>query len=255
MSNNNIRLNPEYKVNEEKIQILDSKEFLIKSDSKTYHTKIEINTKYIFFNVGLTDRIIDSSYQNKYDLNAITRLLNLSPNKYTNLNQVLKFIEKAYSINKIKITQDELNLVMGINMPMGFEEEEYKLTLYKTILSNNDIINQIVKELNLIKKVMKANGYNNYDIENKNNNMQYMSGNDNFHKKLEELNNKINYKDSLIIDLNKKMAIKDKEIKDIYSKLIDKDVAIKEMNKTLKKKESNNFEKERIESINHKNKR
>ena len=250
MSNNNIRLNPEYKVNEEKIQILDSKEFLIKSDSKTYHTKIEINTKYIFFNVGLTDRIIDSSYQNKYDLNAITRLLNLSPNKYTNLNQVLKFIEKAYSINKIKITQDELNLVMGINMPMGFEEEEYKLTLYKTILSNNDIINQIVKELNLIKKVMKANGYNNYDIENKNNNMQYMSGNDNFHKKLEELNNKINYKDSLIIDLNKKMAIKDKEIKDIYSKLIDKDVAIKEMNKTLKKKESNNFEKERIESIN-----
>ena len=48
-------------------------------------------------------------------------------------------------------------------MPMGFEEEVYKLTLYKVILSNNDIINQIVKELNSIKNIMRANGYNSND--------------------------------------------------------------------------------------------
>ena len=200
--------------------------------------------------------LFHSKSQNKYDLNAITRLLNLIPNKYTNLNQVLKFIEKAYSINKIKIIQDELNLILCINMPMGFEEEEYKLTLYKVILSNNDIINQIVKELNSIKKLMKANGYSNYDnnnyknnnnnninnnsnLNNKRNSLPYMNISDNnIHKKIEELNNKMNHKDALINELNKRMAIKDKEIKDIYSKLIDKDVAIKEMNKTLKKKES-----------------
>ena len=245
--NNFTRLNPELKINEEKIQILDCKEFLIKSDSKQYHLKIEVNSKYMYFNVSLTDRIIDSSYQNKYDLNAIVRLLNLIPSKYTSLSQVLKFIEKAYSINKIGIIHDELNLIMTITMPMGFEEEVYRLTLYKVILSNNDIINQIVKELNSIKKVMKANGYNN-DF---NHNIYFKPPNtDNINKKLEELSNKMNYKDLIINELNKKMAIKDKEIRDIYNKLIDKDVILKEMNKTLKRNESQNYEKERRESIN-----
>ena len=243
------RLNPELKINEETVQIIESKEFLIKSNSKQYHLQININHKYIYFNVSLTDRIIDSSYQNKYDLNSIVRLLNLIPSKYTNLSQVLKFIEKAYSTNKIGIMHDELNLIMTINMPMGFEEEVYRLTLYKVILSNNDIINQIVKELNAIKKSMKANGYNNgsNDI---NKNMILKTNNDNISKKFEELSNQMNNKDALIDELNKKMAIKDKEIRDIYNKLIDKDTIIKEMNKALKKNDNLNYEKERRESIN-----
>ena len=243
------RLNPELKINEETVQIIESKEFLIKSNSKQYHLQININHKYIYFNVSLTDRIIDSSYQNKYDLNSIIRLLNLIPSKYTNLSQVLKFIEKAYSTNKIGIMHDELNLIMTINMPMGFEEEVYRLTLYKVILSNNDIINQIVKELNAIKKSMKANGYNNgsNDI---NKNLILKTNNDNISKKFEELSNQMNNKDALIDELNKKMAIKDKEIRDIYNKLIDKDTIIKEMNKALKKNDNLNYEKERRESIN-----
>ena len=230
---NNSRLNPEYKINEETVHILDSKEYLIKADNKQYHLKIDINNKYIFFNVSLTDRIIDSNYQNKYDLDSIVRLLNLIPSKYKNLNQVLKFIEKAYSTNKIGIVKDESNLIMTLNMPMGFEEEVYKLTLYKVILSNNDIINQIVKELNSIKKILKVNGNSNTEL---NNNVILKPINDNINKKMDELTKKMNHKDSLIDELNKKMDKKDKEIKDIYNKLIDKDVAINEISKTLKKK-------------------
>ena len=245
ISSDNSRLNPELKINEEKIQILDSREFLIKCESKQYHLKIEINKKFIFFNLGLTDKIIDSSYQNKYDLNSIVRLLNLIPNKYTDLSSVLKFIEKAYSINKIGIVHDDLNLIMTIKMPMGFEEEIYKLTLYKVILSNNDIINQIVKELSSIKKILRANGLDSSDY----NNLNPQINNDNLNKKLEDLSNKMIYKDSLINELNKKMAIKDKEIRDIYSKLFDKDAAIKEMNKTLKKNENKIYEKESINQL------
>ena len=245
ISSDNSRLNPELKINEEKIQILDSREFLIKCESKQYHLKIEINKKFIFFNLGLTDKIIDSSYQNKYDLNSIVRLLNLIPNKYTDLSSVLKFIEKAYSINKIGIVHDDLNLIITIKMPMGFEEEIYKLTLYKVILSNNDIINQIVKELSSIKKILRANGLDSSDY----NNLNPQINNDNLNKKLEDLSNKMNYKDSLINELNKKMAIKDKEIRDIYSKLFDKDAAIKEMNKTLKKNENKIYEKESINQL------
>ena len=241
------RLNPELKINEETVYILDTKEFLIKSDNKQYRLKIDINNKYIYFNVNLTDRIIDSNYQNKYDLNSIVRLLNLIPNKYTNLNQVLKFIEKAYSSNKIGIVKDETNLIMTLNMPMGFEEEVYKLTLYKVILSNNDIINQIVKELNAMKKLMKANGKSNNDF---NQNVIVKPNNDNINKKLDELTKKMNNKDLLIDELNKKLDIKDEEIKDIYNKLIDKDVAINEMSKTLKRKDIEDYDKERIESIN-----
>ena len=245
ISSDNSRLNPELKINEEKIQILDSREFLIKCESKQYHLKIEINKKFIFFNLGLTDKIIDSSYQNKYDLNSIVRLLNLIPNKYTDLSLVLKFIEKAYSINKIGIVHDDLNLIITIKMPMGFEEEIYKLTLYKVILSNNDIINQIVKELSSIKKILRANGLDSSDY----NNLNPQINNDNLNKKFEDLSNKMNYKDSLINELNKKMAIKDKEIRDIYSKLFDKDAAIKEMNKTLKKNENKIYEKESINQL------
>ena len=245
ISSDNSRLNPELKINEEKIQILDSREFLIKCESKQYHLKIEINKKFIFFNLGLTDKIIDSSYQNKYDLNSIVRLLNLIPNKYTDLSSVLKFIEKAYSINKIGIVHDDLNLIITIKMPMGFEEEIYKLTLYKVILSNNDIINQIVKELSSIKKILRANGLDSSDF----NNLNPQINNDNLNKKLEDLSNKMNHKDSLINELNKKMAIKDKEIRDIYSKLFDKDAAIKEMNKTLKKNENKIYEKESINQL------
>ena len=190
------RLNPELKINEETVYILDTKEFLIKSDNKQYRLKIDINNKYIYFNVNLTDRIIDSNYQNKYDLDSIVRLLNLIPNKYTNLNQVLKFIEKAYSSNKIGIVKDETNLIMTLNMPMGFEEEVYKLTLYKVILSNNDIINQIVKELNAMKKLMKANGKSNNDF---NQNVIVKPNNDNINKKLDELTKKMNNKDLLIV--------------------------------------------------------
>ena len=251
MSNNNektiTRLNPELRINEEKVQILDSKEFIIKSESNKYHLKVEINRKYIYLNVSLGDRIIDSSYQNKYDLNAIVRLLNLIPSKYKDLSQVLKFIEKAYSMNKIGIVHDDLNLIMTLKMPMGFEEEIYKLTLYKVILSNNDIINQIVKELNSIKKIMRANGYSTNEF---NNNRYYKMNNDNIYKRLDDLSNNMNYKDILINELNKKMAIKDKEIRDIYSKLIDKNSIIKEMNKIVKLNETQNYEKERIESIN-----
>jgi hypothetical protein len=254
MSNNEesstSRLNPESKINEDKNPILESKQFTIKTENEEYYIKIEINNKYIYFTLTLSDRIVDISYQNKYDLNAIVRLLNLIPNKYKNLSQVLKFIEKAYSMNKISIIQDEFNVVVSIKIPIGFEEEEYKLTLYKVILSNNEIINQIVKELNFIKKIVLNKDQNNIS----NNNLYFNNNNTTFNinEKINELNNKINSKDSLINELYKKMNIKDKEIKDIYNKLKDKNYLINEMNKTLKIKDSQMLfqNKERTESIN-----
>lgn len=205
MSNNEesstSRLNPESKINEDKSPIIDSKEFIIKSQTDEYHMKTEINNKYIYFNLDLSDRIIDSSYQNKFDLNAIVRLLNLNPHKYTNLSQVLKFIEKAYSTNRISIIQDESNVIVDIKIPCGFEEEEYKLTLYKVILSNNEIINQIVKELNYLKKIV-ANKNNNSNVSYNNNNINII--NSEINEKINELNKKINSKDALINELIKK---------------------------------------------------
>ena len=253
MSNNEesstSRLNPESKINEDKSPIIDSKEFIIKSQTDEYHMKTEINNKYIYFNLDLSDRIIDSSYQNKFDLNAIVRLLNLNPHKYTNLSQVLKFIEKAYSTNRISIIQDESNVIVDIKIPCGFEEEEYKLTLYKVILSNNEIINQIVKELNYLKKIV-ANKNNNSNVSYNNNNINII--NSEINEKIDELNKKINSKDALINELIKKMNKKDNEIKDIYSKLINKNYIINEVNKILKIKDNQliSQDKVRIESIN-----
>ena len=254
--NSSSRLNPESKINEDKSPILDSKEFILRNENEEYHIRIEINNKYIYFNLNLSNRIVDISYQNKYDLNAIVRLLNLIPNKYKDLNQVLKFIEKAYSMNKISIIQDEYNAVIGIKIPIGFEEEEYKLTLYKVILTNNEIINQIVKELNILKKIVtKDNNYyynTNINTLNSNKNTLGLGNNMNVNEKINELYNRINSRDSLINELNKKMNMKDKEIKDIYSKLRDRNYLINEMSKTIKNKDTQILfqDRERNESIN-----
>ena len=178
--NSTSRLNPESKINEVKSPILESKEFIIKNEIDEYHIKIEINNKYIYFTLFLSNRIVDISYQNKYDLNSIVRLLNLIPNKYNDLGQVLKFFEKAYSMNKISIIQDEFNVVLAIKIPIGFEEEEeYKLTLYKVILTNNEIINQIVKELNNLKNIVinKDNNYLYYNDNNNNNSNNHTNNN------------------------------------------------------------------------------
>ena len=205
--NSSSRLNPESKINEDKSPILDSKEFILRNENEEYHIRIEINNKYIYFNLNLSNRIVDISYQNKYDLNAIVRLLNLIPNKYKDLNQVLKFIEKAYSMNKISIIQDEYNAVIGIKIPIGFEEEEYKLTLYKVILTNNEIINQIVKELNILKKIVtKDNNYyynTNINTLNSNKNTLGLGNNMNVNEKINELYNRINSRDSLINETKK----------------------------------------------------
>lgn len=255
MSNNEetstSRLNPESKINEDKSPIIDSKEFIIKNENEDYHIKLEINKKYIFFTLNLSDRIVDNSYQNKYDLNAIVRLLNLIPNKYTNLSQVMKFVEKAYTKNKISIIQDEFNAVMSIKIPIGFEEEVYKLTLYKVILSNNEIINQIAKELNFLKKIV-LNKDTNYINENNYNSTNFNTNNLTVNEKINDLYNRINSKDALINELNKKMNLKEKEIRDIYNKLKDKNYLINEMNKTLKIKDSQMLfqDKERTECIN-----
>ena len=255
MSNNEetstSRLNPESKINEDKSPIIDSKEFIIKNENEEYHIKLEINKKYIFFTLNLSDRIVDNSYQNKYDLNAIVRLLNLIPNKYTNLSQVMKFVEKAYTKNKISIIQDEFNAVMSIKIPIGFEEEVYKLTLYKVILSNNEIINQIAKELNFLKKIV-LNKDTNYINENNYNSTNFNTNNLTVNEKINDLYNRINSKDALINELNKKMNLKEKEIRDIYNKLKDKNYLINEMNKTLKIKDSQMLfqDKERTECIN-----
>jgi len=255
MSNNEetstSRLNPESKINEDKSPIIDSKEFIIKNENEEYHIKLEINKKYIFFTLNLSDRIVDNSYQNKYDLNAIVRLLNLIPNKYTNLSQVMKFVEKAYTKNKISIIQDEFNAVMSIKIPIGFEEEVYKLTLYKVILSNNEIINQIAKELNFLKKIV-LNKDSNYINENNYNSTNFNTNNLTVNEKINDLYNRINSKDALINELNKKMNLKEKEIRDIYNKLKDKNYLINEMNKTLKIKDSQMLfqDKERTECIN-----
>ena len=163
------RLNPESKINEDKNPILETKEFIIKKENEEYHIKIEINNKYIYFTLSLADRIVDVSYQNKYDLNAIVRLLNLIPNKYNNLTQVLRFIEKAYSMNKISTLIERLQNIKQnfINMSLAKFER-------KNIYNNTD------KNLNInisygkaIKEEIKNNTTKiNFNSDNENNNLE-----------------------------------------------------------------------------------
>ena len=185
MSNNEesscSRLNPESKINEDKGPILDSRQFIIKNESDEYHLKIDINNKYIYFNLDLSDRIIDSSYQNKFDLNAIVRLLNLKSNKYINLNQVLQFIEKAYSMNKILKIKDN----------QFISQDKVRIESINQLKIKDEEINKKLND--------KA-----YEIDNK------LIDKDNA---LNELNKKLIEKEYVINQINNNLAIKDNEIK------------------------------------------
>ena len=233
---------------EETAPIIDFKEYKIRNSNAEYYLKIEVDNKYIYFTAIQTNVIADCSYQNKYDLDAIIRLLYLLPNKYTELSQVLKFLDKAYSMNKISITNEESNITLLLKIPIGFEEEDYKLILYKTALNNNEILNQLIREVNTLKKSiinMKANSSSNSNNNvNYNNNMNTVGSQNSNNNNINSINinnnlvQKVNELSSQLDELQEKLDIKEKEVKDIYAKLNDKNSIINQMNKTYKYKDN-----------------
>ena len=139
------------KNNSEK-NILDHREYIIKSEENEYNLRIEIDEEYLHFILSMRNKIIENVYKNKMDLITIVNKLELNSAKYSNLELILKIFDSIYEKNKILVNINEDNsctlLFRVINL---FEEEVVKeIKLYKEYMNNDDKFNILYNKIKLL---------------------------------------------------------------------------------------------------------
>ena len=110
-------------------------------DDREFSLKVEVDKNFLRFNIHEINDVYNQVYKNKYELNQIVKKLNLVKSKYTSFSKLLKFIDTAYSRDKIYLeqkTEDDLYLVFEV--PVDFEEEKYSLHLKKKKLEDSELL-------------------------------------------------------------------------------------------------------------------
>ena len=136
-------------LNKENEKIIEVKDYQISSNNSDFNLKVEIDNKYIYFSVYETNKIFNYVFKNYYDLTKIINQLNLVQTKYTSLPKLLKFIDKAYSKNKISIEQEyenEISLIFEI--PVDYEEDKFSLKLKKKKLEDKELLPILIDHIN-----------------------------------------------------------------------------------------------------------
>ena len=192
-------------INRENEKINEKKEYSISAEDSEFSLLVEIDNKYINFSVHESNIIFNYIYRNKYDLSKIISQLNLVQSKYTSLSKLLKFIDKAYSKNKISIEQkseNELSLIFEI--PVDYEEGKYALILKKKKIEDRELLPILIDQIN------KLNS-NNAIVKNKFNEIE---------RQINSISRKntIN-KGSETSDINEEINIIKQQLNDINMKL------------------------------------
>ncbi len=139
-------MNKEKEVEE---KIYEKKEYQLISNNSEFSLKVEIDNKYIRFSLNELNVIFNYIYKNKYELSQVVKQLNLVQSKYTSLSKLLRFVDKAYSKNKISIEQkseNEMSLIFEI--PVDFEEEKFSLILRKKNLDDKELLSILIEQIN-----------------------------------------------------------------------------------------------------------
>ena len=139
-------INKEKEVEE---KIYEKKEYQLTSNNSEFSLKVEIDNKYIRFSLNELNVIFNYIYKNKYELSQVVKQLNLVQSKYTSLSKLLRFVDKAYSKNKISIEQkseNEMSLIFEI--PVDFEEEKFSLILRKKYLDDKELLSILIDQIN-----------------------------------------------------------------------------------------------------------
>ena len=118
-------------------------------DDREFSLKVEVDKNFLRFNIHEINDVYNQVYKNKYELNQIVKKLNLVKSKYTSFSKLLKFIDTAYSRDKIYLeqkTEDDLYLVFEV--PVDFEEEKYSLHLKKKKLEDSELLPVLMDQIN-----------------------------------------------------------------------------------------------------------
>ena len=135
--------------NKENEKILDLKEYQISANNSDYTLKVEIDNKYIHFSLYEINKIFNYIFRNKFELSQIISKLNLVQTKYTSLSKIIKFIDKAYSKNKIFIEQNSENeMSLIFEVPVDYEVGKYSLKLKKRNLEDKELLPILIEQIN-----------------------------------------------------------------------------------------------------------
>ena len=221
------------KINKENDKIIEVQEYTINSNDSEFSLKVEIDKKYIHFTVLQLNVILNYNFKNKYELSQIVNQLNLVQTKYTSLTKLLKFIDKAYSKNKISIEQNSNNeLSIIFEIPVDYEEGKYSLNLKKRNLEDKELLSILMEHINRLNN-------NNNIVKNKFN-------------EIEKQINKISYKNnnekkggSEASDINEEINIIKQQLNDINVKLS----GAKFTNDNIKTRNNNDYNSAKKSSI------
>ncbi len=137
-----------------KKNITIKKEYNIDINNNKYNLIITLDDEFIEFKVYQLNDIKFIYYKNKFNLNNINNILDLSLNIYNNLEKVLQLIDLAYKNKKLLINIDinnKMNLI--IRYQIGFMKHECLIPLIEKELDINEKFEIIFNEIILLKKL------------------------------------------------------------------------------------------------------
>jgi hypothetical protein len=185
-------------------KLFEKRLYVVQLDDKEYSLKVEVEEKYLRFEAHEICDVYEYVYKNKYELNQIVKRLNLVQSKYTSIFKLIKFIDTAYSKNKIYLQQNsEDDLYIIFIVPIDFDEEKYSLHLKKRKLDENEILPMLMEKIN------KLNN-NNAIVKTKFNEIE---------KQVNTISRKNNDKNGSRNDINPELKIIKEQLNDINGKL------------------------------------
>ena len=102
-------------------KLFEKRLYILQLDDREFSLKVQVEQKFLKFDAHDNCDLYEYTYKNKYELNQIIKKLNLVQSKYTSLYKLIKFIDTAYSKNKIYLEQNsEDDLYIVFIVPIDF---------------------------------------------------------------------------------------------------------------------------------------
>ena len=168
--------------------MIENRDFIIKTENNNYYLIIEIYGKIITFTIIKLNESLEYNYKHNINILKMLNNLELNQNKYSSSESILNLFDNEYENNKILIEEDmkdkdSCNLIIKFNSLYNKSEIIHRIKLKKD-MNKNDKINILLR---ILKQKIDHNSIINTNNQNKN-----------LENKIKEMNEEIKKKDNII---------------------------------------------------------
>ena len=136
-------------------------QYLLKFDSTPFKLTIEINIKdnSLSFRLRQVDNISYYHYVSEYNYGDVIKRLNLEKNDFKDIKNIADLLDTSIKNEKVLINKDEKKneLILNIKLEKDSKEEDCFFNLENKIMSEKEIINILIEEINILKNKDKSN--------------------------------------------------------------------------------------------------